>query len=482
MSEQKREHWASRVGFILAGASSAIGLGNIWKFPYITGMNGGGAFVLIYLICIAVVGMPVMLAELVLGRKTQRNPVGAFKALKPGSLWVGVGYMGVIAGFIILSYYSVVGGWTIGYTIKAITTGFRELGNIPPSEAVTLAHKEFNEFVSNPYLSILYHAIFMFLSILIVYHGIRKGIEKWAKILMPILFVILFLLLIKALSMPGAMKGVRFYLTPDFSKISTKAVLIALGHAFFSLSLGMGAMITYGSYLSKEENIFTATLWMAGLDTAIALFAGLVIFPAVFAMGFSPDAGPGLLFNVLPSVFARMKLGFFWGGLFFFLVAIAALTSAISLLEVVTAYFIDELKMERKQAVIIFGTLIFLLGIPSALSFGVWEKFKIGGRTFFDFADNLAANYFLPLGGLFTSIFVGWVWGTKHAVDEIRHGSHNFADVHLISLLAGLKDDPSHNSPIHVLTLASLWGIFLRFISPIAIMIAFLFTIGAIEV
>ncbi len=472
---EKREHWGSQLGFILAAAGSAVGLGNIWKFPYITGENGGGAFVLVYLLAIAIIGIPVMLAELVIGRKTQRNPVGAYHALKPGSIWILGGYLGVIAGFIILSFYSVVGGWTIGYMFKALFTGFKNL------TSMEIAKNNFDSFVKSPFYSIFFHFLFMGLTVLIVYKGIKQGIEKWSKILMPAIFIILFLLIIKGLSMKGAMAGVQFYLSPDFSRLSSRSVLIALGHAFFSLSLGMGVMITYGSYLSKKENLWKSALTIVTIDTLIALLAGLAIFPAVFAMGFNPSAGPGLVFNILPSVFAKMSIGFVWGFLFFLLLAIAALTSAISILEVVTAYFIDELHIERRKATLIFGFLIFLLGIPSALSFGALSGVKIGGKTFFGFFDNLASNYFLPLGGLIISLFVGWAWGTKHAVDEIRHGSHNFADVHLISLLAGLKDDPSHNSNVHVWTLASTWGIFLRFISPVAIFIAFLFTIGAIK-
>lgn len=473
---EQREHWGSHIGFILAAAGSAVGLGNIWKFPYIVGENGGGAFVFVYLLCILIIGLPVMLAEFAIGRKSQRNPVGAFRAIKPKSKFVIGGYLGVLAGFVILSFYSVVGGWTIGYMIKALTTGFKNLGTVETASNV------FNKFISSPTNAIFYHFLFMFINIFIVYQGIKKGIEKCAKILMPTIFVILLILIIKALSMEGAMDGVRFYLTPDFSKLTGKSILTALGHAFFSMSLGMGAMITYGSYLSKKENLFTSALSVSLIDTGVALFAGLAMFPAVFAMGFAPDAGPGLVFNILPAIFAKMTFGFFWGFLFFLLLSIAAITSGISLLEVVTSYFIDELKISRKTTTIIFGTAIFLLGVPSALSFGALADFKITGLTFFGFVDNLGSNYFLPLGGLLISVFVGWIWGTKHAVDEIRQGSHNFADVHLISLISGLKDDPSHNSEIHVLTLATLWGIFLRFISPVAITIAFLFTIGAIKI
>jgi NSS family neurotransmitter:Na+ symporter len=310
---------------------------------------------------------------------------------------------------------------------------------------------------------------------------------------MPVLFLLLLVLIIRAVTLPGALAGIRFYLSPDFSKLHAESVLIALGHAFFSLSLGMGAMITYGSYVKREQNLFLSALSVTALDTLIALMAGLAIFPAVFAEGFQPDAGPGLVFQILPAVFHHMRAGALWASLFFLLLFVAALTSAISLLEVVTAYFVDERRWSRPAAAVVFGSVIFVLGCFSAISIGDWKRIEWLHRgllwafgatkgSFFDVADNLASNWLLPLGGLFISIFVGWIWGTKHAVDEIRHGSENFADVHLIALLAGLKDDPSHNDRKHVITLAALWGIFIRFVSPVAVMITFLYTIGWLDV
>jgi len=517
-----REHWSSGLGFILAAAGSAIGLGNIWKFPYITGEHGGGAFVLVYLLCIAVIGVPVMICEITLGRHTQRNPVGAFKILNPRSSklahllglcmvlmgaillcfrqwgwgavtlalgilifryrWVLVGAMGVLAGFVILSFYSVVAGWTLGYIIKAVG------GRLDFADVAT-AGRHFSDFTNDPYWAVGCHLLFMILCVMIVYKGIRSGIERWSKVLMPVLFLLLIVLIIRGLTLPGAIEGVRFYLSPDFSKISPQSILVALGHAFFSLSLGMGAIMTYGSYVEKNENIFLSTLSIVALDTLVALMAGLAMFPAVFAKGFAPDAGPGLVFLVLPTVFNQIPLGAFWATLFFLLLAVAALTSGISLLEVVTAYFVDERGWTRKQACVTFGCVISLLGSLCALSVNGWNNmpwveeglaavFGSVKGSFFDVLDNLSSNWLLPLGGLFISVFVGWVWGTRKAVEEIRHGSHNFADVHLFSLMAGLKDDPSHSSDVHVITLASLWGIFIRFISPIAVMIAFLNTIG----
>ncbi|MBW1646339.1 MAG: sodium-dependent transporter [Deltaproteobacteria bacterium] len=521
-SQQAREHWSSNLGFILAAAGSAVGLGNIWKFPYITGQNGGGAFVLVYLACIAVIGLPVMLCELAMGRRTQKNPVGAFKKLTPASStlahligglvvltgfcllpfqqygwgvmmvllggaifrysWVVVGAMGVLAGFTILSFYSVVAGWTIGYIWKAVT------GQLNFS-TVEVAASHFGHFITNPGWAIGCHAIFMLLCMVIVYKGVQSGIEYWSKILMPVLFLLLVALIIRGVTLPGAMAGVEFYLKPDFSKINTNSVLQALGHAFFTLSLGMGAITTYGSYVDRKQNLFLASLSIAGLDTLIALMAGLAIFPAVFAQGFQPNAGPGLVFQVLPTVFNQIPLGSLWAAIFFFLLLVAALTSGISLLEVITAYFIDEKQWSRARATIVFGIVIFLLGCLSAVSVAGWENIEWLHRllvavfgsvkgSFFDVMDNLSSNWMLPLGGLFISLFVGWIWGTKNAMAEIRHGSANFADVHLFSLLAGLKDDQAYNAEFHVLTLASLWGVFIRFISPFAVLIAFFYTVG----
>jgi NSS family neurotransmitter:Na+ symporter len=520
-----REHWTGSLGFILAAAGSAVGLGNIWKFPYITGEHGGGAFVLVYLICIAVIGLPVMLCEIALGRHTHRNPVGAFSQLNPESCriahflgggmmlcgafllvlqnwgwgvvaltigclifryrWTLVGAMGVISGFVILSFYSVVAGWTIGYIFKALT------GNLQ-FETIDVAKETFTSFIGNPTLSISCHFVFMLLCIGIVYKGVQGGIEKASKILMPLLFLILIAQIIRGITLPGAAAGVQFYLSPDFSKITTESILIALGHAFFSLSLGMGAIITYGSYVKKDQNLFKASLAIVLLDTLVALMAGMAMFPAVFALGFAPDAGPGLVFQVLPTVFNHMPLGTLWAFLFFLLLMVAALTSGISLLEVVTAYFIDERGWSRKKASLTFGFCIFVVGSLCAISVSDWNNLPWLEKTLriafgnvkgslFDVLDNLASNWLLPLGGLMVAIFVGWVWGIKNAVNEIRKGSENFADVHLWSLLSGLKDDPSHNSDIHVFTLASLWGFFIRFISPIAVIIAFLYTVGWIS-
>lgn len=517
-----RENWSGQLGFILAAAGSAIGLGNIWRFPYITGENGGGAFILVYLLCVAIVGLPVMICEITLGRHTQSNPAGCFAKLTPKSSilahflgggmvltgiallffrsygwgiaalvlgglvfrksWRLVGIMGVLTGFLILSYYSVVGGWAIGYAVKA-AAGQLAFDSVEP------AKETFVSFISSPLPVVGFHFFFMLLCVLIVYKGVQKGIETACKIMVPLLFGIMLMLILRGLTLPGAEAGVRFCFTPDFSHLTAQGVLVALSHAFFTLSLGMGAMITYGSYLGKDENIFGAAVWITVLDTMFAILACLMIFPAVFAMGFEASEGPGLLFQVVPAVFNQIPAGPLWAVLFFLLLLMAALSSGISLLEVVTAYFVDEKKWPRHRVVIGTGTVIFLLGALCAISLNDWtalpgiEKavafcFGAARASFFDLIDNLTSNWMLPLGGLFIALFTGWVWGVRKAIDEIRHGSNNFADIHLLTLMAGLKDDPSHNSGTHPLTLATLWGIFIRFVCPVAILITFLHTIG----
>lgn len=521
----QRETWSGRLGFILAAAGSAIGLGSIWRFPYITGENGGGAFVLVYLICVAAVGIPVMICEIAMGRCTQRNPVGCFRILTPpasllahtlggglvvtgialfcfkawgwgtvalviGGLvfwlsWRVIGMMGVLAGFLILSYYSVIGGWAIGYVGKAAAARLA-------FETVAEAKSSFALFTGNVSLIIFCHFLFMVLCTWIVYSGVQKGIERACTLMVPLLFAIMLILTLRAVTLPGARAGVSFCFSPDFSKLSGQSVLIALGHAFFTLSLGMGAMITYGSYLKRDDNIFASAVWITALDTLVSVLSCLMIFPAVFAMGFSPAEGPGLVFQVVPAVFHRLPAGPLWATLFFILLTVAALASGISLLEVVTACLVDERKWSRKRAAVATGIVIFVLGCLTAISLDDWHALvglqtllisAFGGAqaSFFAMVDNLTCNWMLPLGGLFICLFVGWVWGTRQAVNEIRHGAENFGDVHLLSLMAGLKDDPAHNSSVHPLTLASLWGVFVRFICPVAILVTFLHIVGLIN-
>jgi NSS family neurotransmitter:Na+ symporter len=413
-NQQGREHWGSKIGFILAAVGSAIGLGNIWKFPYLVGSNGGGAFVLVYLVCILIVGLPIMIAEIVIGRHTEKDPVGAFKIIGAGSRWQFVGYLGVLSGFFIMTFYSVVGGWTLGYIVKSLSGAINTIKDISTAEGV------FESFVRNPAEAIGYHFLFMAATMFIVIRGIKNGIEKWNKVLLPLLLVILLVLIGKGLSMDGALDGLAFYLKPDFSKIEFKTIIEAMGQCFFSLSLGMGAMITYGSYLSRKEKVLGSSLQIVVFDTLAALLSGLAIFPALFSVGMTPDKGPGLTFNILPVVFSKMSYGAVFSTLFFLLLFIAALTSAISLVEVVVAYVTDEKGWSRKKAVLIFGTAIFILGIPAALSFGVLAEFRpFFGNTYFDFMDKLTTFYMLPIGGLLIAVCLGWKYGLEKTMHEL---------------------------------------------------------------
>lgn len=429
-----RENWASRLGFILATAGSAIGLGNIWKFPYMAGENGGAAFIIIYLGLVFTIGLSVLLAEVMIGRHTQSDPVNAFKKLgKP--VWAVIGFMGLACAFMILSFYSVVAGWTLAYIVKFATGAFAGMDG----EALGGA---FGGFISSPVEPIIYHAIFMVLTVFVVLGGVAGGIERASKILMPLLFVILIALVVRGVTLPGAGKGLEFFLSPDFSKITSDTVMAALGQAFFSLSLGMGAILTYASYLGREANIAKSAGQVVVLDTSVAILAGLAILPAVFAFGMDPSGGPGLTFITLPAVFQAMPGGVFFGTMFFVLLAIAALTSAISLLEPLVAFYSTK-GYSRKQVTVGSGIIVFLLGVPSSLSMGVWGDYKIAGKGFFDLMDFLTSNIMLPLGGLLIALFAGWVI-TPIAIREVM-------------------GDKEPNG------LTKAWIFILRFIAPLAI-------------
>lgn len=419
--ERRRETWGSRMAFVLAAAGSAVGLGNIWRFPYLTGQNGGAAFVFIYLAIVFLIGLPVMMAEVGLGRRSRRNPVGAFDRVAPNSAWRSVGALGVISGFAILSYYSVLAGWTIGYTVKTVTGAFATLTD--PGQTGEF----FGKFVGNAWTVLALHALFMALTVIVVIGGVRRGIERWSFILMPILFFMLILLVLRSLTLEGAAKGIAFYLKPDFSKVTTDTFLAALGQAFFSLSLGMGAMITYGSYLSEREDVVVATASVSLFDTLAAFLAGLAIFPAVFAVeGVEPTTGPGLAFVVLPAIFHRIPLGSLFGTIFFSLLAVAALTSAISLLEVCVAYLTDEKGWTRKKACYLAGVVSFLLGIPAALSTGAssfLSRLPIFQMGFLDLMDTIFGNFSLTVGALLLCLFVGWRWAPEDALAAAMDGS-----------------------------------------------------------
>ncbi len=440
---QPRDTWGSKAAFILAAAGSAIGLGNIWGFPTVAGQNGGAAFLLIYLAAVAFIGAPVMLAELIVGRRTGKNPVGAFKALAPRTAWVFVGGLGVFTGLAILSFYSVIAGWTLSYIFKTA------LGTFGP-DADTAAI--FNEVAGSPVSAIGWHFAFMALTIYVVLGGVRDGIERWTKVLMPVLFILLVLLAVRAVTLSGAAEGLEFYFKPDFSKVTGAVVLAAIGQAFFSLSLGMGAMITYGSYVSKRDDLVSSAAWVTGFDTTIAILAGLIIFPTLFHAGLEPGVGgPGMVFVVLTSLLSSIPPAP-WGGIvfgtgFFMLLGIAALTSSVSLLEVPTSWAVDERGWSRKRAAVMLGLIAFVLGIPSALANGAvpWlSNLPVVGTDFLTFLFTLFGQYSLVVGALLISLFVGWVWGVSAAGDEVRENDGRFP-------------------------FGALWTFLIRFICPVAI-------------
>jgi len=516
-----REKWGSKLGFILAASGSAVGIGNIWKYPHMAGQNGGAAFTLIYLICIFVVGLSIVIGEFAIGRKTQLSPVGAYLTVAPKSSWKWVGFLGVASAYVILSFYGVVGGWIMRYAFISLIGGFSPLqpgvevsfpantvidahesfaitkfeslnndqktfqfsrdmtsvnesiliqdksnnlvsldslpiivknityskseegkilgyekiefynssdssvnlsGNFLKSNA-DAAENEFDSFTANTWNPIFWQLLFMFICIYVIVNGVKGGIEKWSKIMMPTIIVILIVLAIRGLSLPNGLSALTFLFKPKFGDLSATAVVLALGHSFFTLSLGMGTMITYGSYLKKNENLLSSALWVIGLDTLIALIAGVAIFSTVFALGSDPAGGPGLIFEVLPSVFPEIPGGQIWGTLFFLILFMAALTSAISILEVVTAYFIDEKGWSRSRATIVFGGTITIVGIFCSLSFG--ENLNLTwflDMSFFDFMDYLSSKYMLPIGGMLMAIFILKTWGVNEFLNEVHRG------------------------------------------------------------
>lgn len=420
--KNERGIWSSKYGFILAAAGSAVGLGNIWRFPYIVGENGGAAFVLIYLIFVALLGLPYLMAEFALGRATQLNPVGAIIKVKPNSMWKIAGYLGIITSLGILSFYGVIAGWTFGYIFKSMAA------------TPLIGSEDFSSFTGNFLYEIVLFGLFIFMTAFIVYKGVESGIEKYSKVLMPLLLIIILALIIYANLLPGSSEGLRFYLVPDFAKINLKSVLAALGQAFFSLSLGLGLMVTFGSYLPKSTNIFTASIYVVLFDSAIAIMGGLIVFPALFAMGENPASGPALVFIVFPKLFSQMAAGSIVGAFFFILLSIAALTSTISLLEVPVSFLVDERKKHRKKIVWKAALLVFIIGLPSALSQGNIEFFSNFGLipaslTSPDFLSQMSflfGDLILTIGALLLCIFIGWVWGAEKAVNELNIGSPSF--------------------------------------------------------
>ncbi|MFS0892406.1 sodium-dependent transporter [Peribacillus frigoritolerans] len=439
----KQDQWTSKLGFILAAAGSAIGLGAIWKLPYMTGENGGGVFFLLFIIFTLLIGAPILIAEFTIGRNAQKDAISAYKHIAPGKPWALIGYGGVVASIILLSFFSVVGGWIISYLARSFTGS---LSNLTQEEYGNF----FNTIISNPYETVIAQLLFMVFTIWVVQGGVSKGIEKANKYMMPSLFILFIILLIRSLTLDGAMEGVKFFLKPDFSALTGETILLALGQSFFALSVGVSVMVTYASYLSKKEDITKSAFSVVGLNIFISLLAGLVIFPAVFALGFSPSSGPGLVFVVLPAVFNEMALGGIFMFIFFILLLFATLTTAFSILEIVVAAMIKGDSAKRKKASWIAGITVFLIGIPSALSFGVLSDVKIFNLSVFDFADYLTSNIALPVGALFISLFIGYQMKRIEVQKEFETGADSGR------------------------SLFKLWYFLIRYIVPIMIILVFL--------
>lgn len=409
--------WSSRWAFILAAAGSAIGLGNIWKFPYLAGEYGGGAFVLVYLVAVAVIGLPIMITEIMLGRRGRQSPINTMETLAReegrSTHWRWLGWMGVFAGFLILSYYSVIGGWTVAYVFRAAGGSFMHASAAEVGAV-------FDRFVSDPEKLLAWHTIFMAMTMVVVARGVRSGLEQAVRYMMPALFLILLLLVGYAMNSGAFLDGLRFLFTPDFSKLSATAVLAALGQAFFSLSLGMGAIMVYGSYLSHTASIARSSVYIAVADTSVAILAGVAIFPIIFANGLDPGQGVGLAFKTLPLAFGQMPGGAFFGALFFALLVFAAWTSSISLVEPAVAYLVENRGMTRVHACALVGIGVWLLGVGTIFSFNLWSGYKLfGALTFFDAIDFLTSNVMLPLGGLLIAVFGAWLMSRKSSEAEL---------------------------------------------------------------
>jgi len=422
--------WSSRFAFILAATGSAVGLGNIWKFPYITGENGGGAFVLVYLLCVAAIGIPIMIAETMMGRRGRQSPINTLQVLTKeagaDTRWHYLGWLGVIAGFLILSYYSVIAGWAMDYVLKAFTGSFS-------GESAGDIKQLFFDLQENPTRQIFWHTLFLVATMAIVARGVQGGLEKAVRFLMPGLFIILILLVAYAMTTGAYMQGMEFLFKPNFSELTGDGVLTAMGHAFFTLSLGMGAIMVYGSYLPKDVSIAKTVIIIAGADTMVALLAGIAIFPIVFANGLEAGSGPGLIFQTLPIAFGSMTGGWLFGLLFFILLVFAALSSAISLIEPAVAWCVEHYDIERKKACIILGLATWVLGLATVFSFQEGSSFN-----FFETLDYFTANLMLPIGGLCIAIFAGRVMKSTDSKEELALGNDQLFDIwkFLVSYIA----------------------------------------------
>ncbi|AHE99052.1 sodium-dependent transporter [Thioalkalivibrio paradoxus] len=442
--------WSTRLAFILAATGSAVGLGNIWRFPYIAGENGGGAFVLVYLACILLIGLPIMMAEILLGRRGRQSPINTMltvareEGLSRG--WGLMGWVGVLAGFLILSFYSVIAGWALSYVFKAGSGSFSGLDAEGSSEL-------FGAMLANPEALLAWHTIFMVMTAMVVARGVQSGLERAVTILVPALVVLLIVLVGYSMAQGAFMDGMRFLFYPDFSALSANAVLLAMGQAFFTLSLGMGAIMVYGSYLSSDASVARTSGTVVAADTLVALLAGLAIFPILLAAGLSPAQGPGLIFVTLPLAFAEMPLGLYFGTLFFVLLVFAAWTSAISLIEPAVAFLVENLGATRVFATTVVAMLAWLLGIGALLSLNVWSEYTLFDRGILDLLDFLTANIMLPLGGFLIALFVGWRMTERSVQSELR---------------------------LKLGWLFTLWYFLLRYVAPIAILVVFLRAVGLV--
>jgi NSS family neurotransmitter:Na+ symporter len=415
-----RDSWGSRIGFMFAVAGSAVGLANIWRFPYLVGENGGAAFILVYLICLLLIGFPVFMAEMLIGRTTQTSPSGAFQKLGGSKAWSWGGKLTILTGFIVSSFYSAVAGWILGYLVEAI------MGRTSSFESPQHAISHYQSLMDNPYWGVSFHFFFLLACVAVLYLGVRNGIEKGNKIMMPLLFLVLFCLVVKGLMMPNAWHGLKFLFEPDWSSLTPAAFLAALGQSFFTLSLGQGTMVTYGSYLGTKENLVKSCFPVAIMDTLVSILSSIAVFTIVFSVGLEPDSGPGLIFHTLPWVFSQIPGGYFMAVMFFLLVVLAALTSEISAMEPTIAYLIDERGWKRHSAVIACGIGAFLLGVPSALSYNLLKDYTLFDQNFLELMNFTTSSILIPIGGFLAVILVGWKWGFSNAISQLKLGASDF--------------------------------------------------------
>ena len=444
-NNNQRDQFKSSLGFILATAGSAIGLGNIWRFPYMVGENGGGAFLFVYFMLLILVGLSLLLVEFAVGRNGGSNAIDSFGKISSKIKWVG--WLGFLTAFIFLSYYSVVGGWTLYFTLSSLTGSIL---NVAPAEMGNY----FGSFISSPISPLIFHLVFMTLTVGIILGGISGGIEKYSKILMPALFAMMLILVIRAVTLPNASEGIIWYLKPDFSKITSKIIVAAMGQVFFSLSVGMAGMVTYSSYLSKKEKLPQIATQVAFADTLIAIIAGFMIFPVLFSSGVKPGQGVGLVFITLPMVFSQMPLGGIFSFLFFALLVVASLTSAISIMEMPVTILIEKKNMTRRNATFLVGGITFLMGIVVSLGFGIWSNFKIFGMDIFSLFDYFGSNISLPLGAFGGALAVGWFWKKESAISELTNEGET------------------------AVGFANIWDLLVKYLAPLAIIIIFLLNLG----